>query len=110
VLPAGYQRALSVSSGRITLAELMDTLVTATGTSVRIASAAGHRRLLTYVNGARAREVVQALEDLYGWRLTHTRDDHYSLGRTKVGLARNGLDLAQKLPAVLPPAIELLWS
>lgn len=108
--PSSYQQPAPVVHARVRLADLIARVETATGTQITLPDYAKERGLLAYTGGATVRDVVMAVEDLYGWRLPNQSGRRYSLARPRPVPAQNALDLHRKLRAALPPCLMRLWS
>jgi hypothetical protein len=108
--PAGYEKTVRLPGGETTLAELARAVEAGTGAKLRVPAYAEGRQLLAVGERVKASDVVTALEDLYGWKLTAGRDGQHSLGRPGVLPARDALDLHARIRAVIPPSVRLMWD
>jgi hypothetical protein len=105
-LPAAFRKPVRLPNGRSTLAELAKTIGTAIEAELRVPAYARERTLLAFVSGATAEEVVELLQDLYGYRLVRGTGRQYALERPRFAPARDVRDLHLRMRAAIPPCLH----
>ena len=108
-LPAAFNARLVGKDGETTLGELCDQVSRTVSRKVGVPAYARRRPLIAAVSGARASEVVTAIEDLYGWSFRKV-DESYLVDRSTIPTPRNLAELHALLRAAVPPAMKLLWA
>jgi hypothetical protein len=108
--PSGWDARVQLPAGETTARKLAEALSAASGKPFELDSYAAERKILAYVGAARVRDVVQALEDLYGWTATPRAKGGWRLGRVAPPAATDHVALHAALRACMPPAIYHLWS
>jgi hypothetical protein len=109
-LPEAFEAPIQYPPGETTLTELVRAIEAATEREIRVPAYAREWRLLAYVPGATAQEVLGGLEDLYGWRLQHQEGRRYALRRPVFPAAHDVVDLYQKMWDSLPPPAKRLLA
>jgi hypothetical protein len=108
--PAGWERRSQIPEGETTVKKVADALSAAAGKPFEIDPYTAERPLLVYASGARVRDVVEALRELYGWSVVPRAKGGWHLGRVAPAGAIDPVELHARLRAALPPAIFHLWS
>jgi hypothetical protein len=103
-LPEAFRARVQIEDGETKLTALVAALEEATERQITLPGYARERRLLAFVSGATAQEVVGALEDLYDWRLQHQEGRRYALRRPSFPAGEGHLDVYRKMRAALVPA------
>jgi hypothetical protein len=107
--PRVFHRSISGLGQLLTLKALVQELEHATGQEIELPPYARSRQVYLYPATAQASDVVMALEDLYGWKLSEVGAGKYRLGSE---VPESPVDSNSFFPtayAAIPPQLHSWW-
>lgn len=109
-LTPSYSCPVTLPDGEMTVRKLVGVLAQATRNSIEVPTWAQDRPVVVVARDANGADVVNALQDLYGWELRLQSGRRWNLGRPVLSDTADVRGLYSRLKRALPPSIHRFWQ